>query len=576
MEPLLVEFAIRASLIVLTTALMLRVLRIRIAAAQHAVWAGVLIAMLALPLWLAWGPKATLPVLPAPSEPAVVMRAAPVSLVDPATPLEVSEAPATKPPVWSWDAVWIGVYLLGAGALLLRLAIGTIRASRLDSASCVAPVTVGLLRPRIILPDRCREWPVVQLDAVLSHERAHARRRDPLFQWLALLNRAVFWFHPLAWWLERRLSALAEEACDSAVLERGHDPREYSECLLDLARAVQLAGTRVNVVAVGMPGSYLPQRVKKIIDGIRAPRVSPIRMACTAVACAVPVALFAAGTLGRVQPNFPPTLPLPAPPQPPVVLAQAPTVTSRVSRPKPVQPAAAAALAFEVVSVRPVDSGGGRGGMLDTTPGRVVGQRVTGTMLIEQAYGLNYTQSEVIGAPGWLQTEKYDIEGKADGNPSKDQLMLMVQTALVDRFKLKVHRETKEGAAYALVVGKSGPKVHQVQEGDPLPAGRRYGLGTNVLPIGGRMPMSAFAQFLSGPMGELLIEKITPPQGRSKASRPVIDKTGLEGLYDFSLVGAPDDDFLIVLQEQLGLKLEPTKIPIDVLVIDHIEKPDEN
>ena len=231
----------RVSLL-LTTALMLRVLRIRIAAAQHAVWAGVLIAMLALPLWIAWGPKATLPVLPAPSEPAVVMRAAPVSLVDPATPLEISEAPATKPPVWSWDAVWIGVYLLGAGALLLRLAIGTIRASRLDSASCVAPVTVGLLRPRIILPDRCREWPVVQLDAVLTHERAHARRRDPLFQWLALLNRAVFWFHPLAWWLERRLSALAEEACDSAVLERGHDPREYSECLLDLARAVQRRG----------------------------------------------------------------------------------------------------------------------------------------------------------------------------------------------------------------------------------------------------------------------------------------------------------------------------------------------
>src|SRR6476660_5325341 len=99
----------------------------------------------------------------------------------------------------------LGVYLLGASALLLRLAIGTVRANRLTSASCVVPVTVGLLRPRVILPDSSRGWPQAQLDAVLAHEGEHLRRRDPLFQWLALLNRALFWFHPLAWWLERKL-----------------------------------------------------------------------------------------------------------------------------------------------------------------------------------------------------------------------------------------------------------------------------------------------------------------------------------------------------------------------------------
>src|ERR1035438_5032468 len=125
----ILEFAFRASLIVLTTAIFLRALRIRVAAAQHAVWAGVLIAMLALPIWMSWGPKAILPVLPGREGPAV---GAPASLATAApTPIEmdISEAPATKPSVWSSSAVLIGIYLLGAAALLLRLAIGTIRAN---------------------------------------------------------------------------------------------------------------------------------------------------------------------------------------------------------------------------------------------------------------------------------------------------------------------------------------------------------------------------------------------------------------------------------------------------------------
>src|ERR1700683_5528982 len=307
MERLFLEFVLRSGLFFLTSAIVLRALRIRSAAAQHAVWTVVLIAMLLLPAWIAWGPKVGLPLLPAPEEAAVI-----VTNTDPAN-VAVEEAPialatpVARRPVWNWNDAFIVIYGLGAFVLLLRLAIGTIRANRLTSASCAAPVTVGLFRPRIILPACSTEWSRAQLDAILTHERAHAGRRDPLFQWLALFNRAVFWFHPLAWWLERRLSLLAEEACDAAVLEQGHDPREYSEYLLELARAVQRAGTRVNVVAMALPGSYLPQRVKKIIGGVRAPRPSRIRMACAALACAIPVAIFAAGTLDHI----PQALPLP-------------------------------------------------------------------------------------------------------------------------------------------------------------------------------------------------------------------------------------------------------------------------
>ena len=127
----------------------------------------------------------------------------------------------------------IAIYFAGAAVLLARLGIGTVRVrllareatvvnGMLTSARIATPFTFGLLRPRILLPEGWDRWSAAQLAVVLDHERAHMARRDPLVQWLALLNRAVFWFHPLAWWLERHLAALAEEACDAAVLARGH------------------------------------------------------------------------------------------------------------------------------------------------------------------------------------------------------------------------------------------------------------------------------------------------------------------------------------------------------------------
>ena len=140
---------------------------------------------------------------------------------------------------WSWRTFLTGLYWLGLATFLLRLAVGTLQVRRLvrsaivdngnvTHAACSTPVTVGWLNPIVILPGDWSQWPQRQLEAILAHEGEHIRRRDPLFQWVALLNRAVFWFHPLAWWLERHVSALAEEACDAAVLARGHDPGEYS------------------------------------------------------------------------------------------------------------------------------------------------------------------------------------------------------------------------------------------------------------------------------------------------------------------------------------------------------------
>jgi hypothetical protein len=211
-------------------------------------------------------------------------------------------------------AVLLGAYLLGLCLLLFRLAIGTVRARRLvrdavlhegvsTSSLCAAPVTVGFFHPTVIFPEHWGQWPQAQLQAVLRHESEHARRRHPLVQWLALLNRAVFWFHPAAWWLERHLSALAEEDCDNVVLACGYDPRAYSEYLIDMARSVKQSGVRLNIAGMTMPGSSLPRRIRHILEDSSVPHISRARMAGVCVACAISCTAIAAGTLDHAQSN---------------------------------------------------------------------------------------------------------------------------------------------------------------------------------------------------------------------------------------------------------------------------------
>jgi beta-lactamase regulating signal transducer with metallopeptidase domain len=307
MTRLFLECAIRAALIVAGTAIVLYALRVKAATVKHSVWVGVVLLMLMLPMWTAWGPKASLRVLP----PLAQITAN--EAIAPAGNLSTSFVPS--PLISTWQAVLLGVYLLGLCLLLLRLAIGTLRAHRLVrdavlhngmciSCLCAAPVTVGFLHPTVIVPEHWRQWPQAQLDAVLTHEGEHARRRDSLVQWLALLNRALFWFHPVAWWLERHLSALAEEACDNVVLTRGHSPYEYSEYLIDMARSVTRSGARLNVAGMAMPGSFLPQRIRQIMQGSPAPRISRTRMVCVTTACAITCTVFAAGTLDHAGQNI--------------------------------------------------------------------------------------------------------------------------------------------------------------------------------------------------------------------------------------------------------------------------------
>jgi len=327
MQRLMLECAVRAALIALGTAAALGLVRVKSAGARHAAWTAVLALMLALPVWMAWGPRLSMPLLPA-RQPVTIV---PVVFTMPAPLTTVQSHLAPRRADWNWLAM---VYGAGVLVLLARLVFGTlraralvrratVRAGYLTSSACAAPVTVGWLKPVMILPQGWSAWPAGQLDAVVAHESAHIRCRDPLVQWLALLNRAIFWFHPLAWWLERRLSELAEEACDAAVLAGGFDARAYSGYLLEMARSVGHTGARVRLVGMAMPGGGLPDRIGKILANRPAPRVSRARALALVIACGSLSALFGAANLDREPFVASPPLPA-APPSAPISKAELP------------------------------------------------------------------------------------------------------------------------------------------------------------------------------------------------------------------------------------------------------------
>ncbi|HTL03306.1 MAG TPA: M56 family metallopeptidase [Vicinamibacterales bacterium] len=226
-----------------------------------------------------------------------------------------------------WAGATVIGYLLIVAFLLSRLIASAWRVSRLQrralpleiggagdrvySSDLVSvPVTTGVLRPRVLLPAYWARWPAGKLAAVLAHERAHIARRDPLTHWLAYVNRCVFWFHPLAWWLERKLSATAEQACDAAAVRAIGDRQRYAEVLLDMADAVRRHGGRVAWSGVGIDGAgRLGQRIDQVLQG-REPRpLSRARKTSIAFGCVA--AIFVAIACRQQVPAAAPLLPNP-------------------------------------------------------------------------------------------------------------------------------------------------------------------------------------------------------------------------------------------------------------------------
>lgn len=267
---LLVESAIRITVLAFGVGLVLRLMRIRSPRLAHRAWSAVVLVMLLLPAFVVWGPSLNVPLLPSRAgigALAMAERAAAradshdIGVAVPAPP-DVSRRLLT------WTAAALTVYAAGVCVFLARFIIGWRRArairrtavharGRLTHAGCVTPMTIGIITPVVILPPDWTQWNQTELAAVLAHEEEHVRRRDPLVATLALFNRAIFWFHPLAWWLQRTIARLSEHACDAAVIARGHDRDVYSACLLQFARRAAHAGGRIAPIATAMPGVLL-------------------------------------------------------------------------------------------------------------------------------------------------------------------------------------------------------------------------------------------------------------------------------------------------------------------------------
>jgi beta-lactamase regulating signal transducer with metallopeptidase domain len=319
---ILAESAVRITVLALGVALVLRVLRIRSPQRAHGAWTAVVGVMLVLPVFVAWGPEFAVPLVPSPTAigimPPNTTNAAAGELDTPA--MTAATATGDAQSRLTWVAASVAVYVAGVGVFLLRLAAGLRRArairrgaveanGRLTHSGCVTPITVGIVAPVVILPADWASWDEAELSAVLAHEEEHVRRRDPLVAALTILNRAVFWFHPLAWWLQREIARLSEQACDGLVISRGHDRIVYSACLVRFARRVSDAGGRTAPMATAMPGAGLQERLGMLACPPAA-RPSRSRLACATVACAALVVICAAAapTAAPVQ-NVPSAAP---------------------------------------------------------------------------------------------------------------------------------------------------------------------------------------------------------------------------------------------------------------------------
>lgn len=526
------------------------------AATRYIIWWCALFAVLALP----FAPKISTARRSAPVTRPVALRPGPIS----SAPILDEPAMVTVP---SHGLPWLQALIaLSAAIFLYRLLyiansyrrlrgiksraktaafalppIGR-KAAIVLSDEIASPMAVGFLHPAVILPSTLPgQLTAGEIENVVLHEAAHLARRDDWANLAARILAAALALHPVATWILRRIEREREIACDDWAVAHSRAARQGAACAYaaTLARVFELRWARSEeALASGVLGATvrLSDRIALLLRGGRhfSPRASLSRVL---VCAAVLLSLLAAA-------------------------AQAPRwIAFAQDAPR-----------FAVASIRPDTS---RPPVtMKVNPDGISFTGVTLVNCIKAAYGLYDYQ--ILGGDAYRSTE-YDIIAKADAKASPEQLMLMLRALLTDRFKLAFHKETGEMPVLLLGVAKNGPKLKLADSGDP-PGGIRPGDGG-----------LRFIRYTMPQLGEFLSRL-------GSVERPVLDRTGLQGEYDFVLrVGGEKYDLdnheradtfkrsvaewpSIVddLRGQLGLKLDSGKAPVERLIIEHAEKPVEN
>jgi uncharacterized protein (TIGR03435 family) len=510
---------------------------------------------------------------------AATTAAAPVTLPEPVSSVQSAQFLPWVVAIWLIGAVALWIRLIGAWIVAARLRstlvrpappewqqtlnrlkarVGVSRPVRLlISALVQTPAVIGWLRPVVLVPiGALTGLPSNQIEALLIHELAHIRRHDYLINILQSVAEALLFYHPAVWWVSGHIRTEREMCCDDVAVSLTGDAFTYASALAEIesSRPAHLHG------ALAANGGSLADRIRRLLGQSRP--VSRTLPGPEAVVSAILLAIAAYGAFAQS--------------------ADAPRFTVASVKRGEVWIADSVPM-----GVRPQP-----GGRLTTTNSPLM-------FLIQRAYGVQAYQ--IAGGPPWIKTDGYNIEAKPATNTDQKQMWLMLQALLADRFKLELHRETRELPVYDLTATKGGPRLPKPaggrctevftgpppKPGEPRPAPPCgpgiQASGTGLSMRGLNLSTAKFAAFLGTLIG-----------------RDVIDKTGFTGKFDLHLEFALDDaiaglpfhrgpgdadqpadsttrsSIFTAIQEQLGLKLESTKGPVEVLVIDRADRPTEN
>jgi uncharacterized protein (TIGR03435 family) len=442
------------------------------------------------------------------------------------------------------------------------------------SRTTLEPGVFGIRRLAMVWPRHLSEkLSEPQIEAIMAHELTHIARRDNLAAALHMIAEAIFWFHPLIWWLHSRLIEEREHACDEAVLLLGNEPEAYAEGIL---RTCRFSIESPLACMAGIGGSELKQRIGRIMAeeparSLPQGRKIVLRVLLTA-AVSIPV------VFGFVD----------APRLGAVLLENT---------------GEKAAFHFDAVTIKPSNNDDPK--RIFLMRGNFSAQNFALGKLIAFAYDVK-SSSQISGCPDWANNTAFDIEAKEDEAttnaldklPSEErnrQMKLMVQELLQERFHLKVGHSTKELPVYALVIANGGAKLKTSSGPEQVGLDRagkpevRSGIHFN-----GPGEIDASNIGLDG-LASPALSSISETRGRV-----VINKTGLTGRYDFTLKWTPETNappppdgpadvepppasgdspapgLFTALEEQLGLKLESQKGLVQILVVDSIDHPTPN